>query len=99
MLFRSGSSRVAAGDVNAPQLILAPNDENLRAAFQMRHPGRMAHESSVEEPEVELRNKPAQPVEASQPPAPSVEPYKNDPTPASAIEKRYQELLKQYNVK
>ena len=97
--WHGGSSRVAAGDVNAPQLILAPNDENLRAAFQMRHPGRTTHESSVEEPEVELRNKPAQPAEASQPPAPSVEPYKNDPTPASAIEKRYQELLKQYNVK
>ena len=97
--WHGGSVTAARSDANAPQLILAPNDENIKARYQLQRPQTPSSQEKTDEPAaLELRDKPAESVQEAPLPTPNEQPYKNDPAPASEVEKRYQELLKQYNI-
>ena len=96
--WHGGSVTAARNDANAPQLILAPNDENIKARYQIQRAQSPGSTEKTETPDLELRDKTTESVKEAPLPIPNEQPYKNDPAPASEIEKRYQELLKQYNI-
>jgi penicillin-binding protein 1A len=88
--WHGGNVQTARADANAPQLILAPEDGNIRERYQL----------AWKSEEAEVVNEVTQPIpnqEYSAPPQPDIDTY-IDPTPASVIEQRYQDLLKEYNI-
>jgi penicillin-binding protein 1A len=85
-----GDAAAARNDSNAPQLLLTAEDENLREQWAIKMPWDEAP-AEIYEPII-VQEQPAPP------PAPDVKPYEKDPTPADEIERRYQELLRQYNI-
>jgi penicillin-binding protein 1A len=95
-----GSLSAAKSDSLAPRLLLSPMDEGLPAMQGFR---------VEEEPAADAARTPAVPpvpapvlkVPSSQPPkapSPAEKPYRKDPSKPNDVEKRYQELLKQYGL-
>ncbi|MDR1471334.1 MAG: PBP1A family penicillin-binding protein [Synergistaceae bacterium] len=87
-----GSAVGARSDPNAPQLLLTAEDEALRAAWTLKMPWDVETPPDTYEP-ITITQEPPAPL-----PAPDIKPYEKDPAPAEEIERRYQELLKQYNI-
>ena len=112
--FHGGSRVAAREDGNAPQLLLAPADDAsvqgryaLRYGSQERSVQPAESETGVETPETPVATEaPAEPVVAAKrPPAkaatpanPQAKPYAKDLSPANEVEKKYQDLLKQYRI-
>ncbi|MDR3163978.1 MAG: PBP1A family penicillin-binding protein [Synergistaceae bacterium] len=85
--WHGGDAMLADNDINAPQLLLIPEDETLVGRYQL------AKVWEEKEPEV------FEPIDIPVAlPEVQFEPYKNDPAPADEFERRYQELLRQYNI-
>jgi penicillin-binding protein 1A len=85
--WHGGDVIAANNDPNAPQLLLTTEDETLVGQYQL------AKAWEEKEPEI------FEPIDIPAPlPEVQFEPYKNDPAPADEFERRYQELLKQYNI-
>ena len=109
-----GRRVAAREDGNAPQLLLAPADDAsvqgryaLRYGSQERSVQPAESEASVETQETPVATEaPAEPVVAAKrPPAkaatpanPQAKPYAKDLSPANEVEKKYQDLLKQYRI-
>jgi penicillin-binding protein 1A len=93
--WHGGNVLSAQGDPNAPQLILTPDDDAIRGQYQL---ARAWQSEETAEAEIFPPNKTPQPEEAP-PPPPDILPYRDDPAPVSDIEKRYQDLLEQYNIR
>jgi penicillin-binding protein 1A len=93
--WHGGNVMAARNDTNAPQLILTPSDGSIRAKYQL------AQAWGNEEQKKEEIFPPTQmPQEAeSQPPQPDIEPYIAEESTPRDIERRYQELLDQYNIR
>ena len=88
---------MALADPNAPQLILAPDDDAARGTYALRPVAPQTESSGDQKTTEEVPVKrPA--VQDATPPKPNETPYKFDPTPAAEIEKKYQDLLKKYNI-
>ncbi len=96
-----GSLGAARADSLAPRLLLSPMDEEM--------PKGQTALATTDEPDGVTTEKPATPAVPSpvlkspqaQPPktpSPVEKPYKKDPSKAVDVEKRYQELLKQYGL-
>jgi penicillin-binding protein 1A len=95
-----GSLSAARSDPAAPRLLLSPMDEGMPAGQGVR----IAEETAGDSPE----GHPAAPVPtpvlkvpSGQPPkapSPAEKPYKKDPSKSNDVEKRYQELLKEYGL-
>ncbi len=96
-----GSVAAARADSRAPRLLLSPMDEGVPAA-----PGISAAAApQTDRPEEGTTVSPAPtPVlkvptpQPPKPPSPAVKPYRKDPSAPNDVEKRYQELLKQYGL-
>jgi penicillin-binding protein 1A len=89
---RHGGDVVAArNDSNAPQLLLTAEDENLRAQWALKMPWDVETPAEIYEPIIIQE-------QSAQPPAPDIKPYEKDPTPADEVERRYQYILRQYNI-
>jgi penicillin-binding protein 1A len=87
-----GDALLAQEDTNAPLLLLTPDDELLLADLGM-------HDMLVQLPNEEPRIFQPDSQMPELPPAPDeFTPYRQDPAPADEVEKRYQDLLKQYNL-
>ncbi|MDR3281183.1 MAG: PBP1A family penicillin-binding protein [Synergistaceae bacterium] len=87
--WHGGDAFEAQNDPNAPQLLLTPEDENIRDNWDMDRPWD------------DIPIEPFEPTGAPDPaplPEPDILPYQLDPAPAEEIERRYQDLLKQYNI-
>jgi penicillin-binding protein 1A len=85
--WHGGDTLLAMDDVNAPVLLLTPDDEALAGQWALV---RLLPE---EEPQI------FEPVTTPAPlPEPEFEPYRNDPAPADEVDRRYQELLERYNL-
>ena len=95
--WHGGSREVALADPNAPQLILAPDDDAARGTYALR-PVAPQTESSGDQKTTEEVPVKRPTVQDATPPKPNETPYKFDPTPAAEIEKKYQDLLKKYNI-
>ena len=95
--WHGGSVTLASADPNAPQLILAPDDDASRGQYALRTtaPAKSADEPATE-PDTAVRRPEAPDTRA--PERPNESPYRHDPTPAAEIEQKYQDLLKQYNI-
>jgi penicillin-binding protein 1A len=94
--WHGGDILKAQSDPNAPQLLLTPEDGSIRDKYQI---AALKTDDNVEVDEI-FQAIPA-PLEEQMAPLPNTEyePYRNDPSPASDIEKRYQDLLDQYNIR
>ena len=94
--WHGGDVLTAQSDPNAPQLILTAEDSLIRERYQLA----AVWPESGKEPE-EIFPPIPPPLEQVAPPPPSFvyDPYVNDPSPASDVEQRYQELLDQYNIR
>ncbi|MDR1514149.1 MAG: PBP1A family penicillin-binding protein [Synergistaceae bacterium] len=94
--WHGGDILKAQSDPNAPQLMLTPEDALIRDKYQL---AALRTEDSVAVEEIFPTIPP--PLEEQMAPLPNMEyePYRNDPSPASDIEKRYQDLLDQYNIR
>jgi penicillin-binding protein 1A len=85
--WHGGDVILANDDINAPQLLLTPEDETLVGRYQLAN--------AWEEKKSEV----FEPINIPAPlPDTRFEPYANDPTPAGELEQRYHELLRQYNI-
>jgi penicillin-binding protein 1A len=89
--WHGGDVQVARSDANSPTLILTPEDESLRGQYQLAWKDKEEETFEPTQPVAVQQNAPP-PVE------PQMEPYQFDPTPATVIEQRYQDLLRQYNI-
>lgn len=84
-----GDSSSAYADLNAPVLIAGPMDAELVARIHATRP-------AVEEvPEQTI----APTYEIAPLPEPAYQPYREDPAPATDVDKRFNELLEQYGIK
>ena len=95
-----GSLSAARSDPSAPRLLLSPMDEDLpaRQGVQVAEetPGDAAEKSVPSPvPAPVLKVPSPQPPKA---PSPAEKPYKKDPSRPNDVEKRYQDLLKQYGL-
>jgi penicillin-binding protein 1A len=103
--WHGGSAQAAREDPNAPQLVLAPiDDEATRARYALRSSGSGAttgptstDQGTAPEPPIPTKRV-APPQKSPPPPASAASPYKKDPSPANEIERKYQDLLKKYNI-
>jgi penicillin-binding protein 1A len=94
--WHGGDILKAQSDPNAPQLLLTQEDASIREKYQLAAL-RTEDDIAVEEIFPAIPS----PLEEQMAPPPNTEyePYRNDPSPASDIEKRYQDLLDQYNIR
>jgi penicillin-binding protein 1A len=93
--WHGGSVFTAQGDENAPQLIMAPQDDSIRGQYQLANlPNEEQGEQIFQSAVLPAPNEVSNPL-----PPPDIEPYRYDPSPANDIEKRYQDLLDQYNIR
>ncbi|MDR3331666.1 MAG: PBP1A family penicillin-binding protein [Synergistaceae bacterium] len=81
----------ARNDPNAPLLLLTTDDRSIQAQYQIVWKPDDEEITQDQQTQVQIQND-------TPPPAPDISPYLYDPTPASALENRYQELLRQYNI-
>jgi penicillin-binding protein, 1A family len=89
--WHGGDVSAARNDPNSPVLVLTPEDEDLRGQYQLQQ---------LNEAEALPQNVQETQDAGYVPPPPTImDPYQNDPTPATEVEKRYQELLERYNIK
>ena len=90
----------ARNDPNAPQLILAPIDDDvIMGEYQLASPwGTDSYPEEGGESGLLVKQPKTGEPAADAPKDPNEQPYRNDPTPAVEVEKRFQELLKQYNI-
>ena len=99
--WHGGSLASARADENAPQLVLAPVDDEMT-----RYKYAMKGISQPESPEETTASGSDTPVvakktvdkEHAKAPDINVDPYKKDPSEAIAMEAKYQELLKRYKI-
>ncbi|MDD4705465.1 MAG: PBP1A family penicillin-binding protein [Synergistaceae bacterium] len=100
--WHGGSLSAARADDNAPQLILAPiDDEMTHYKYAMRglpQPEEPVDVSTVPEPEPALSVKKTVDKEHAKVPDKNSDPYKKDPSEPVDMEAKYQELLKRYNI-
>ncbi|WP_416340850.1 transglycosylase domain-containing protein [Thermanaerovibrio acidaminovorans] len=98
-----GGVAAARSDPNGPQLILSPMDDDTTVGrYAMRYGAAQEQPrqgTSTEAPASPL-SKPQKPAAAPPAPAPnpSFNPYRADPSPSNEVEKKYQQLLKKYNI-
>jgi penicillin-binding protein 1A len=92
--WHGGDILTARGDTNAPQLILTPEDGNIRMDYLLEDEWRNDEVQTADM----FPPMPPPNFEAPLPP-PDQWPYIHDPAPANDIESRYQELLDQYNIR
>lgn len=100
--WHGGDATAARNDPNAPLLVLAPIDDGtLLAEYQLTPPWTENQLTDDGAESSALQVKPPTPGTARDeaPVNPNEQPYRNDPTPAQEVEKRFQDLLKQYNIK
>ena len=98
--WHGGDAMAARNDPNAPQLVLAPIDDDVTMGeYQLASPWSTDSypEEGGESGLLVKQPKTGEPA-ADAPKDPNEQPYRNDPTPAVEVEKRFQELLKQYNI-
>jgi penicillin-binding protein 1A len=93
--WHGGDVLTAQNDPNAPQLILTPNDDAIREKYQLASVW-LDDSKGAEEIFTPM---PSPQEQEAIPPDLNFEPYRYDPSPASDVEKRYQELLDQYNIR
>ena len=100
--WHGGSLSAARADENAPQLILAPiDDEMTHYRYAMKglpQQESTEEESSVPEPEIPIAIKKTIDTEYAKVPNKTPDPYKKDTSEAINMEAKYQELLKRYNI-
>ncbi|MDO5114458.1 MAG: PBP1A family penicillin-binding protein [Synergistaceae bacterium] len=107
--WHGGSIGEARSDENAPQLLLAPIDDSASADMYMMHiapaavPPQDSHETGGEiagsPAEVPVTQKKAGESEPAKiPSSTGGSAYETDPSQQTDMEKRYQELLKKYNI-
>lgn len=99
--WHGGSLSAARADGNAPQLILAPiDDEMTHYQYAMRglsQPEKV-EETPVPQTDTPVAIKKAKDTEHAKTPEKNADPYKKDPSGAVDMEAKYQELLKRYNI-
>lgn len=96
-----GAIAAARADSKAPRLLLSPMDEGLPAAPGISAATAPQEERPEESPKVSPVPTPVLKVptpEPPKPPSPVEKPYRKDPSTPNDVEKRYQELLKQYGL-
>ncbi|MCX7828917.1 MAG: penicillin-binding protein 1A [Thermanaerothrix sp.] len=97
-----GSLSAANSDPNAPQLLLSPTDDDYTASrYAMRYgtPPATPATSSIGPNPAPVPTKVQKPQTTTAPaPNPSFNPYKVDPSPSNEVEKKYENLLKKYNI-
>ena len=109
--FHGGDRLVAREDGNAPQLLLAPADDgSLQGQYALRYDrpavattpvqagsseGTPEPTTATPEPVVATKRPPAKAAPA---PNPQARPYAKDLSPANEVERKYQDLLKQYRI-
>ncbi|HPU77309.1 MAG TPA: PBP1A family penicillin-binding protein [Thermosynergistes sp.] len=81
-----------AEDPNAPRLLLAPQDYAYMAS------GQAAPELSAPSIAAPSAASLPQASKGAAPPSPQEKPYKKDPSPPDEVERRFQELLKEYGL-
>jgi len=81
-----------AEDPNAPRLLLAPQDYTYMAS------GQAAPELSAPSIAAPSAASLPQASKGAAPPSPQEKPYKKDPSPPDEVERRFQELLKEYGL-
>jgi len=100
--WHGGSLSAARADENAPQLILAPiDDEMTHYRYAMKGLPQQEgteEESSVPAPEIPIAIKKTIDTEHAKVPNKTPDPYKKDTSEAVEMEAKYQELLKRYNI-
>ena len=100
--WHGGSLSAARADENAPQLILAPiDDEMTHYRYAMKglpQQESTEEESSVPAPEIPIAIKKTIDTEHAKVPNKTPDPYKKDTSEAINMEAKYQELLKRYNI-
>ncbi|MDR1915360.1 MAG: PBP1A family penicillin-binding protein [Synergistaceae bacterium] len=90
--WHGGDAIAARNDSNSPTLLLTTEDEKLRGRYAL------AQTWNTEKPEKYEPAPSAQITNDAPLPPPDIKPYEKDPAPADEIERRYQELLRQYNI-
>ena len=101
--WHGGSLSAARADENAPQLVLAPiDDEMTHYKYAMRG---LSQEPSASDQDVQgqtadtpVATKKTKDTEHAKAPVKNSDPYKKDPSEAEQMEARYQELLKKYKI-
>jgi len=97
-----GALAAARADSMAPRLLLSPMDEGVPPAPGISAAATPAEERPAEVPAVSPVPTPVLKVPSPQPPkppSPVEKPYRKDPSSPNDVERRYQELLKQYGLK
>jgi penicillin-binding protein 1A len=96
--WHGGDVLKAQNDTNAPQLLLTAEDTLIREKYQL---AAVWPEDKGDADEIFPPIPPPNDDQIAPPPPPDdgYEPYRDDPSPASDIERRYQELLDQYNIR
>lgn len=104
--WHGGSLAAARADDNAPQLLLAPIDDEttsnkyamrLGGEEQARQPNETETAAGQDEP-TPIPQKKTSEKEPVKLPSASSDPYKKDPSQHTDMEAKYQELLKKYNI-
>ncbi len=99
--WHGGSLSAARSDENAPQLILAPvDDEMTHYKFAMKGLPQETPASEVPGPiaDTPVATKKTKDTEHAKAPEKNSDPYKKDPSEAAQMEAKYQELLKRYKI-
>ncbi len=96
-----GSFSAARSDPEAPRLLLSPMDEDVPPGQGVRIADQTTGGEETEKPAAAVVSAPVMKVPSPQPPkvpSPKEKPYKKDLSNPNEVEKRYQELLKQYGL-
>lgn len=100
--WHGGSLSSARADENAPQLILAPIDDDMtHYKYAMRvlsEPAESPEEVTIQVPDTPVVTKKTEDKEHAKVPDKNDDPYKKDPSKQVEMEAKYQELLKRYNI-
>ena len=101
--WHGGNLAAAKSDPNAPQLLLAPiDDETTHNKYSMHLGGNPSEAPTSIEP-TEGQDTPVVTKQTTEPehakvPNKDSDPYKKDPSQQSEMDRKYQELLKRYNI-
>lgn len=101
--WHGGSSAAAKSDPNAPQLLLAPIDDEMTHNKYAMHLGADKGENPTSDEQASEQETPVVTKQTKEPehakvPGKNIDPYKKDPSQQSEMDKKYQELLKKYNI-
>lgn len=99
--WHGGSLSSARADENAPQLILAPiDDEMTRYKYAMRIPAQPESPEETSKPILDspVETKKTVDKENAKAPDTNADPYKKNPNEAVDMEAKYQELLRRYKI-